>query len=72
MASKIKIVRKYLNQQLHRLESRLAHTDYGERQAAYEGEKMYVEEQIQVLEKGGLKALIAFRKKVQEEEAKEA
>jgi len=74
MADKIKIVRTYLNTQLHRLESLLATTDYDyeETRACYEEQKMYVEEQIQVLETRGIKGLKAFRKMVQEEENAEA
>jgi hypothetical protein len=74
MASKTKIVQKYLTQQLHRLDSLLATTDYDydEARASYEEQKMYVEEQLQVLDKGGLRALKAFRKKVQEREEEEA
>ncbi len=70
MANKSKIVRKYLTQQLHRLDSLLATTDYDyeEARASYEEQKMYVEEQLQVLDKGGLRALKAFRKQVQESE----
>jgi hypothetical protein len=74
MANNIKIVRKHLTQQLHSLDSLLATTDYDyeDARASYEEQMMYVEEQLQVLDKGGIKALKAFRKMVQEQEAKEA
>ena len=74
MANKTKIIRKYLTQQLHRLDSLLATTDYNydEALAAYEDEKMYVEEQLRVLDKGGLRALKAFRKQMQDQDVEEA
>lgn len=74
MASKTKIVKKYLTQQLHRLDSMLATTDYDyeEARASYEEQKEYVEEQLRVLDKGGIRALKAYRKTVQDSEVEEA
>ena len=74
MANKTKIVRKYLTQQLHRLDSLLATTDYDyeEVRVSYEDQKMYVEEQLRILDKGGIRALKAFRKQVQDQDAEEA
>lgn len=74
MASKTKIVKKYLTQQLHRLDSMLATTDYDyeEARASYEEQREYVEEQLRVLDKGGIRALKAYRKTVQDSEVEEA
>ena len=74
MANKTKIVKKYLTQQLHRLDSMLATADfdYEEARASYEEQKEYVEEQLRILDKGGIRALKAYRKTVQESEGEEA